>query len=113
MTVLTKRVFNRADVSLSAKEAQRRRAALSQSPAMQSTLHATVPSMQRALFFLPVALFSVYISYTEEPSSISVAETSETSITSYKNLIFPFTGNTSGCLCSKRHVISVILFFSL
>lgn len=49
-------MFDRADVSLSAKEAQRRRAALSQSPAMQSTLSATVPSLQLPLF-LPADLF--------------------------------------------------------
>lgn len=41
-TKLTERVLNTADVSLSTKEAQRRRATLSQSPAMQSTLPATV-----------------------------------------------------------------------
>lgn len=62
-TVLSDWVFNAADVSLSAKEAQRRRAALSQSPAMQSALRATVSFMQPALF-LPVASFRVYISQT-------------------------------------------------
>lgn len=49
-------VFNIADVSLSAKEAQRRRATLSQSPAMQSSLPATVSFVQPDLFF-PVAPF--------------------------------------------------------
>lgn len=52
----TDRVFNIADVSLSAKEAQRRRATLSQSPAMQSSLPATVSFVQPDLFF-PVAPF--------------------------------------------------------
>lgn len=45
LTVMSERVFNTADVSLSTKEAQRRRTTLSQSPAMQSTLPATVSSV--------------------------------------------------------------------
>lgn len=43
MTLPTESVFNLADVSLSAKEAPRRRAALSQTPAMQSALPETSP----------------------------------------------------------------------
>lgn len=62
-TVLTERVFNTADVSLSSEEAQRRRATLSQSPAMQSTLPATVSFVHPALF-LPVALFKMSIIHT-------------------------------------------------
>lgn len=50
---------------MSAKEARRRRAALSQSPAMQSALRATVSFVQPTRF-LPVAPFRVYISQTVE-----------------------------------------------
>lgn len=56
-------MFNTADVSVSTKEAQRRKATLSQSPAMQSTLPATVSFVQPALF-LPVAPFKMPILYT-------------------------------------------------
>lgn len=58
LTVLTERGFNTADVSLSAREARRRRATLSQSPAMHSTLPATISFVKLALFLL---FFLLYI----------------------------------------------------
>lgn len=58
--VRTERVFNTADVSLNSEEAQRRRATLSQSPAMHSALPATVSFVQPTLF-LPVAIFKMSI----------------------------------------------------
>lgn len=75
MTALTERVFNTADVRLSAKEAQRRRAALSQSPAMQSTLPATVSFVQPALF-LPAASLSIQkVNYLDYITSLVIKYT--------------------------------------
>lgn len=51
-------VFNTADVSPKTKEAQKRRATLSQSLAMQSTLPVSVSFVQPALF-LPVTLYKI------------------------------------------------------
>lgn len=58
LTELT--VFNTADVSLSTKEAQRRRATLSQSAAMHGTLPASVSSLQPALLLSVAPLQNIY-----------------------------------------------------
>lgn len=64
MTVLT--VFNTADVSLSTKEAQRRRATLSQSAAMHSTLPASVSSLRPALLLSVTPLQNLYFYKTQK-----------------------------------------------